>query len=143
MRRNDDYSSAVVLATDVKTPSGASQSVFERLLNRPFKVPGGPKSDFERLLERDVRPKPGQIKRVPLGSPIAVGGVLLIGADALSNIVRQTATLETLTAVGKILDKQPRLSDCAQCVKRALWSQKNIQKKERVKIRRRIGGVKP
>lgn len=137
VRTYDDKNSAVVVVPGVKTPQVPFQTELERLLNRPFKTPGGPVSDFERLLQKGSGKAP-EIRRIPRGAPLAAGAVLLLAGSALATVAGQTATLETLSGVARLLDRIPRFGDCERCIKRALWSQKRPQKKQRLKIRRRL-----
>jgi hypothetical protein len=137
VRTYDDENAAIVVVPGVKTPQVPFQTELERLLNRPFKTPGGPISDFERLLQKRA-PKAPEVRRVPRGTALVAGAVLLLAGQALSSVASQTATLETLSAVVKLLDRVPRFGDCERCIKRSLWSQKRPQQKQRLKIRRRL-----
>ena len=87
--------------------------------------------------------RPGAVPKVVRklrGAPLLSGAIILFGADAMSSIVRQTATLEAVSGVIKAVDELTRrkTSDCRDCIRKALWRQTRKQKVSRASSRRRI-----
>lgn len=71
-----------------------------------------------------------RIIRVSRGRPLPVGAVIIFASAALGSIVAQTATLEALDGlvkiVGLLLDV--RKSGCEICIRASLWGQRAPQK---------------
>lgn len=136
MRTSDIFKATLLLGLGAKkvVPHGSD---LERLLQKPFRTPGGTTSTFEKLLEKPFRPTPPKIIRIDTGRTIPIGSIVLMGSEALGSLVRQTATLETLTAVLQVLDNVSPTFSCEGCIRRSLWSQKHPQVKQSLKIRKR------